>query len=71
MKEITIDGINYVCEAATEVAQQAVERAAWIKYVEIGAILIVVFLTLLGLIIGFKKMKDEDDEDEDESEKYY
>ncbi|MFH1591735.1 MAG: hypothetical protein ABIC95_07485 [archaeon] len=41
------------------------------KALQIGLIVLVVLLVILGLIIGFQKLKGGDDEDGDESEKTY
>jgi uncharacterized membrane protein len=42
------------------------------KLLEVGLVILVVILVILGLIIGFNKLKNDDDEDtDDESKTYY
>ena len=57
MKEITLDGINYVCEIV-----KSTEPTIWTHiqfYLEIGLVLLVVILTVLGVIIGINRIKEE------------
>ena len=41
------------------------------KALEIGLVVLVILLVVIGLIIGFSRLKGRDDEDEDEDKTYY
>jgi len=52
MKEITIEGINYICEIA-----KATQQTWWQSTAETVLIVLVVLLVIIGLIIGFYRLK--------------
>lgn len=48
------------------------EVADWKKSLEIGLVVLIILLVMLGLIIGFSKLRNDDEEEENElSEKTY
>lgn len=63
-KEIALTAI--VDEASSNQSWSGVKRA-----LEIGLVVLVIILILLGLIIGFNKLRDVKDDDDDESKTYY
>ena len=73
MKEIIIDGIKYSCELAQNSTKEIAMASSWSlpRGVEIGLIALIVLLVILGLIIGFNKLKHDDEEDENNGKTYY
>ncbi len=67
MKEITIDGCECVCQAASIVTDK-IPPSSLANVLKVTLAVFVVLLVILGLIIGFNKLKDDDsDYDEDKS----
>ena len=62
MKEIIIDGSKYSCE----LVQEAINPAAVLSLkfgLEVGLIVCIVLLAILGIIIGYRKTKDSEDDE--------
>lgn len=68
---------NTVKEEAAEltiagsVKEDTASKTSFRKVLEIGLIVLVILLVLLGLIIGFNKLKDDEEDLEEEDKSYY
>jgi uncharacterized membrane protein len=70
---ITSDGVTETVPLTAIVAEDAQEEESWDglkRTLEIGLIILVIILILIGLIVGFNKLRGSDDDDED-AKTYY
>jgi len=68
-KNITIDGINYVCQVAQNIPTESVSPI--VKAFQIGLVIIITLLCLIGILYGLNKIKEVEDDEEDDEGKYY
>jgi len=72
---VGIEGLSEDTQTIVMTANVAEEvNAGWDnvkKGLEIGLIVLVVLLVLIGLIIGFGKLRSNDEDDDDEAQTYY
>ena len=72
MTDLYMDGCKCVCDAV-QVTANTIEKApigSFRNALEIGLVLFVILLVILGLIIGFNKLKQSDVDDSEEKDKY-
>jgi len=70
MQTVTLDGCICQCQQAISQVGGIVSttpKTPLMKGVEIGLVVLIVLLVIIGLIVGFRKLKANDDDDDDNS----
>jgi hypothetical protein len=62
MVEVDLSTCKCICDGVTETAK-VFEKSQIQNALEIGVIVLIVLLIIVGLIIGFNKLRDKDDTD--------